>query len=312
MHSFITTILSGFSSRIINAYANLNTSNANPQQHQPNEQNSCQHAEPRSNNPGLWQMWAGATRISYCHHERTGSAGSTEYWVWNGPEDHELETSRECTTPIPRSSSIFSLSEFPEQTALPSSEGIEPSAVSGDHVVDRAPLVSDDSPSLTLDMTTTLLESGDLDAFKFNLTPDLPSEPLSPLLLMTRSTLDEEASRFYVGLTNGKTIDEPSLPIGLGIYGLKRQEDPSHIFDGLGIIRLQSSPWSSRLESNGPNFSGNDSAVHTQPEDLDDHSCLSQTFLHDLEAFFLVKDLADDCGPTVEIIVEEPESAEVG
>ena len=121
MHSFISTIFSGFSSRIINAYANLNTSNSNPQ-HQPNEQNSCQHAEPRGNDhlngPGLWQMWAGATKISYCHHERPGSAGSTEYWVWNGPEDHKevslpllqsfCPSNKLCTIDIERVSYAYS------------------------------------------------------------------------------------------------------------------------------------------------------------------------------------------------------------
>lgn len=153
----------------------------------------------------------------------------------------------------------------------------------------------------------TTVESGDFDGSKLYLTPDLPSRSFSPLL-RSRPAWDEEASQFRVGL-DSKTANEP---IGLGIYGLTRQEDPSHIFDGLGIIRLQSSPWSSRLESNRLKFSGNDSAVDTQPEDLDDFSCLSQTFLHDLEAVFLVNDLADDCEPSVEIIVEEAKSAEEG
>ena len=41
--------------------------------------------------PARWKTWAGPKNIVYYDHDRTGSAGSTKYCVWDGPSSEEAE-----------------------------------------------------------------------------------------------------------------------------------------------------------------------------------------------------------------------------
>ena len=88
MHSFINSIFN-FSASLINVYAKPNTPNAN----QSTAQDFCHQATPRGNShtegPARWNAWTGSKKIAYYNHDRTDSAGSTEYWVWNGPGSEE-------------------------------------------------------------------------------------------------------------------------------------------------------------------------------------------------------------------------------
>jgi hypothetical protein len=208
------------------------------------------------------------------------------------------------------SSSVIQLGEPPEQeqggaTSLDFIENIEQSPRLDGNSIDRhGTSIQDDPPSLTLD-STTIFDPDVTDSYLTPLTPDLPYESFSPFLTASRHVLDSQASR--LGLTNSKSTDETTPLFGLGIFGLTRKGDPSREFDGLGIVHVRSSPWRSRLPIfEASSSSGNDSAVHIQPEDPDGD--ISDTFLHDLETFFLTRDSADGCGPILDFIVEEPKS----
>ena len=193
-----------------------------------------------------------------------------------------------------------------EITSLDSTEKLELSPRLDDYSIDQSPTpIQDDPPSLTLDS----------DSYLTPLTPDLPSESFSPFLTASRLVLNTEAPQQAprLGLTNSKSADEASPLVGLGILGMTRKDDSSRAFDGLGIVHVRSSPWRSRRPFDASDSSGNfDSAVHIQPDDLDDdNSRISDTFLHDLESFFLARDSTDGGGPTLDFIVEEPKFTDV-
>ena len=196
------------------------------------------------------------------------------------------------------------MDEFPEQeqggaTSLDSIEKSDQSPRLGGNSIDQhGTPIQDDLPNLTLD-STTIFDPDVTESYFTPLTPDLPSESFLPFLTASRHVLD--------GLTSSKSTDETSPLFGLGILGITRKDDPSREFDGLGVVRVRPSPWRSMqptFEATG--VSGNDSAVDIQPEDPDGD--ISDTFLHDLEAFFLNRDSTDGCGPILDFTVEEPKS----
>ena len=208
------------------------------------------------------------------------------------------------------SSSVIQLGELSEQeqggaTSLDFIEEIDQSpCLDGNSIDQHGTPIQDDPPSLTLD-STTIFDPDVTESYLTPLAPDLPYESFSPFLTASRHVLDLQASR--LGLTNSKSTDETSPLFGLGILGLTRKGDPSREFDGLGTVHVQSSPWRSRPSIfEASSSSGNDSAVHIQPEDPDGD--ISDTFLHDLETFFLTRDSTDSCGPILDFIVEEPKS----
>ncbi|KAF8622433.1 hypothetical protein AX15_007017 [Amanita polypyramis BW_CC] len=251
-----------------------------------------------------WRTWAGDSaqaQTSYCHHDRTPSTGSTEYWVWNGP-DGEQGQEPQCenchTSPTTETTSTASLTEIPETTPR--------------QIIDQFPTDSyilEEDPYYPC-TTTTEIDDLDHDSSSTSLSEssvafDLPPESFSPLLRANRLTLDADISQqsSRLGLVTSDGTGLPHL-FGLGIYDLTRKEDPSHAFDGLGTIHIQSSPW----RSSPFNDSG---VVHVRvPLPSDSHdggdSHLSDTFLHDLEAFFLVRDSKKPAmgEPTFEITSE--------
>jgi len=80
----------------------------------------------------------------------------------------------------------------------------------------------------------------------------------------------------------------------LGILGLTRKDDSLHAFDGLGVVHIQST-----IE-NG------------QGDDREDECNLSQTFSHDLEGFFLAKNITPSSnGEGATIRVEEAADGDV-
>ncbi|KAF8623171.1 hypothetical protein AX17_007527 [Amanita inopinata Kibby_2008] len=221
-----------------------------------------------------WRTWAGpATKNTnmYCHHDRTGSAGSTEYWVWTGlggADESESETGETTTTttgdpPITVSSPIQDTSR-------------------------TGTSMSDTSFSFSSSLSLSFGGGDEGDEDGSSLIADLPSESFTPLLLSNRQLLDASRGR------TTSTAGSQSQLFGLGIYGLTgRDEKKSSAFDGLGVVRVHShsSPWRSGNGGGGCVYGA------VEGEEEGDDMKLTETFLQELEAFFLFKnDLAFSAG----------------
>lgn len=190
------------------------------------------------------------TRAPYCHHHRSASADSTEYWIWNGPdleEDEDVQEDAEHDNTGETNSELYS----------------PPGVANSDPNLLSRPEQNDsfyDAPSFDKQQD----DSGSFDeAYSFS--SDLPSESFSPLLRQSRRTLD-----MAYGPSSPSGSGSPLR--GLGLFNLTRNDDASRPFDGLGVVRVRSCH------------------QLAEDEGQEDEDELSPTFLRDLEAYFLVKD----------------------
>ncbi|KAK2465835.1 hypothetical protein APHAL10511_001476 [Amanita phalloides] len=252
---------------------------------------------------------AGSANVSHRHHKTTACSGSMEYWVRNGPEGNDPDFD-EFTIP-PTSDSPISLSEISKDSVTyPEAPRLDPIA--------RC-VTPPSVPNLTLDISTMINTSSTSSPPS---TPGLPSISFSPLLRATRLALDADASRkaslFGLATATPTAGKEASPLFGLGIFDVSRKEDCSHAFDGLGIVRIQSSPWRPKSKTSPVKYG--DEFLEEHGDGDQDCNHISETFLHDLEAFFLVRDFTpSSSGPlsfsnhcsgdehmTFDNIIEEP------
>ncbi|KIL56247.1 hypothetical protein M378DRAFT_17260 [Amanita muscaria Koide BX008] len=154
------------------------------------------------------------TRAPYCHHHRSASADSTEYWIWNGPDHHDLEEDEEDAEH----------DNTGETNSPPGVGNSDPNLLSRPEQNDSFY----DAPSFDKQQD----DSGSFDeAYSFS--SDLPSESSSPLLRQSRRTLD-----MAYGSSSPSGSDSPLR--GLGLFNLTRNDDASRPFDGLGVVRVRS------------------------------------------------------------------------
>ncbi|PFH47325.1 hypothetical protein AMATHDRAFT_6876 [Amanita thiersii Skay4041] len=237
--------------------------------------------------------------VVYCHHDRSGSTGSTEYWVWKGPGHGMVEDKEGEELEEEWSESEEDIEEHRVEDEIGTVDKAGVGSENDDHHVPIESVTGHNASVAGLPCLSPRLQS--LEA-----TTDAPGVCEPDLLVAQEDVLhsrisdvssssaedDEEledlageaftavlrSARQATGASDGKIL-------GLGICNIKRKDD-SCAFDGLGVVHVHSTPWKTSLGS----VYINDYDEEVGPEEpglQEDEYQLSETFLKDLETHFL-------------------------